>query len=306
MRIDLRQLEMLDAVARLGTLTLAADALHVTQPAISSQMRKLEAQVGMPLFERDGRGVSLTEAGISVAHHARRVGQLLEDIREDLRQFKDVEQGLLRIAVVSTANYFIPEDIAMFRAAHPGVDINLRVANRDEILEILAANETDLAITGQPPDDADLVARPFKDNELVVIAPPDHPLAGRDDIGPSDLAQFSFVVREQGSGTRRVMERAFLEHGLECKPACVLSSNEAVKQAVQAGLGLAVISRQTIDLELETGRLIMLQSGQLALKREWFLVYRSYRRLSPAALRFRDQLMMPSEKYGKSKLQKKM
>ncbi len=291
MRIDLRQLEMLDAVARLGTLTLAADALGVTQPAISSQMRKLEAHAGMALFERDGRGVRLTDAGQSVASHARRVGQVLEDLREDLRQFKDIGQGSLRIAVVSTANYFIPGDIAKFRAAHPGVEINLRVANRDEMLDILAANETDLAIMGQPPDDADLVARPFKDNPLVVIAPADHPLAGRKDVRPADLAKCPFVVREQGSGTRRVMERAFLDHGLECEPACVLSSNEAVKQAVQAGLGLAVISRQTIDLELETGRLTMLQSENLALKRQWFLLYRSYRRLSPAALRFRDQLM---------------
>lgn len=292
MKIDLRQLEMLEAVTRLGTLTLAADELNVTQPAISSQMRNLEDQIGMPLFERDGRRVRLTEAGKSVAHHARRVGQILEDIREDLRQFKDVDQGSLRIAVVSTANYFIPEDIATFRKAYPGVEITLRVANRDEILDIMAANEADLAITGQPPDDADLVARPFKDNPLVVIAPTDHPLAGRQDIQPSDLAKYPFVVRELGSGTRRVMERAFLDHGLECRAECVLSSNEAVKQAVQAGMGLAVISRQTIDLELETGRLTMLQSDDLALKRQWFLLYRNYRRLSPAALQFRDQLMM--------------
>ena len=293
MRIDLRQLEMMDAVAQLGTLTRAADALHVTQPAISSQIRKLEEQVGLPLIEREGRGVRLTESGECVAHHAKRISQILEDLRGDLRQFKSVDKGVLRVAVVSTANYFITEDIARFRTTHPGVEINLRVANRDEILEILAANETDLAITGQPPDDADLVARPFKENPLVVIAPPDHPLIGRVSVGPRDLAQFPFVVREHGSGTRRVMERAFLEHGLECGVACVLSSNEAVKQAVQAGLGLAVISRQTIDLELETGRLMTLQSEQLALERQWFLLYRSYRRLSPTALKFRDQLMVP-------------
>lgn len=294
MRIDLRQLEMIDAVARLGSLTQAAEALHVTQPAISSQIRKLEEQVGLPLIERDGRGIRLTEPGQSVAEHARRAAQLLEDLREDLRQFKSVDKGVLRVAVVSTANYFIPEYIARFRAAHPGVEINLRVANRDEILEILAANESDLAITGQPPDDADLVARPFKENPLVVIAPPGHPLAGRKGVGPRDLVKYPFVAREQGSGTRGVMERAFLEHGLEYSIACVLSSNEAVKQAVQAGLGLAVISRQTIELELETGRLTTLQSDRLSLERQWFLLYRSYRRLSPAALRFRDQLMAPA------------
>jgi molybdate transport repressor ModE-like protein len=291
MRIDLRQLEMLEAIDRLGTLTRAAEHLHVTQPAISSQMRKLEEQVGVPLLEREGRGVRLTDAGQSVAQHARRIGNALDDLREDLRQYKDIDKGLLRVAVVSTANYFIPEDIAVFRAAHPGVEINLSVANRDTILEILELNEADLAITGQPPDDADLIARPFKENPLVVIAPTNHCLAGRSDIGPEDLSRFPFVVRESGSGTRRVMEKAFLDHGLECEVACVLSSNEAVKQAVQAGLGLAVISRQTIDLELETGRLTTLKSDRLSLMRQWFILYRNYRRLSPAALEFRNQLL---------------
>lgn len=294
MRIDLRQLEMIEAIARLGSLTKAADALAVTQPAISIQMRKLEDQVGLALFEREGRGVRLTEAGQDVAHHARRIGNVLDDLKEDLRQFKSIDKGLLRVAVVSTANYFIPRDIAAFREAHPGVEINLRVANRDTILHLLDQNATDLAITGQPPDDADVVARSFKENPLVIIAPPGHELAGRTDIGPADLARFPFVVREPGSGTRAVMERAFRQFGLSCDVACVLSSNEAVKQAVQAGLGLAVISRQTTDLEVETGRLSILHNKSLQLMRRWYVVYRSYRRLSPAALAFRDRLLSES------------
>ncbi|MDR9428247.1 MAG: LysR family transcriptional regulator [Salibaculum sp.] len=291
MRVDLRQLEMLDALATHGSLTKAADAIHVTQPAISSQMRKLEEHVGLPLYERDGRGVRLTEVGDRVVHHARRVGRVMGDLQQDLRHFKNLDRGEVTLAVVSTANHFIPEDIVRFRKAHPGVEINLRVANRDTILEILAANETDLAITGQPPDDADVVARPFKENPLVVIAPPDHAMAGRDEIRPSDIAGEPFVLREYGSGTRRVMERAFLDHGLECKAACVLSSNEAVKQAVQAGLGVAIISRQTVELELETGRLVTLRCYALSLMRHWFVLYRNFRRLSPAALAFRNLLL---------------
>ncbi|CAD0186788.1 HTH-type transcriptional regulator GltC [Ruegeria sp. THAF57] len=291
MRIDLRQLEMFEAIERYGSLTLAAEALNVTQPAISLQMQKLEAQVDLALLERAGRGVKITEAGEEVLHQARRINRVLDDLRENLRHFKGVQKGVLRIAVVSTANYFIPDYLARFRKNHPGVEIDFRVANRDNILEMLASNESDLAITGQPPDDSDLIARRFKDNPLVVIAPPDHPLAGRTDLEPSELAQYPFVVREPGSGTRAAMERAFREHGLECQTSCVLSSNEAVKHAVQAQLGLAVISGQTTELETETQRLTLLDCRKLSLKRTWYVVYRSFRRLPPAAQEFRTQLL---------------
>lgn len=291
MLIDLRQLEMLEAVAQHGSVTLAAKALHVTQPAISIQLRKLETELGLALTERAGRGIRLTEAGQEAVQHAHRIGQAIEDLRENMRQYRGLVRGQLRIAVVSTANYFIAADIARFRKQHPGIDINLRVANRDGILEMIEANESDLAVTGQPPDDSELVARRFKPNPLVVIAPPDHPLAGRTDLTPRDLVEHSFVFREPGSGTRGAMVRAFREHGLECRESCVLSSNEAVKQAVQAGLGLAVISQQTTQLELETNRLTVLPCEGLSLTRQWFLVYRNFRRLPPSALEFRNQLL---------------
>ena len=295
MRIDLRQLEILEAVARSGSLTHAAEALNVTQPAISIQMRKLETEIGISLFEREGRGVQLTEVGEEVLNHAQRINGVLDDLRENIRHFKGVRKGVLRIAVVSTANYFIPGYIAHFRKLHPGVTINLRVANRDNLLGMLASNESDLAITGQPPEDSDLIARPFKENPLVVIAPPDHPLAGKSNITPQDLAKFPFVIRESGSGTRAAMERAFREHGLECQTSCVVSSNEAVKQAVQAQLGLAIISRQTTELETETKRLTILPCDDLSLRRQWYVVYRNFRRLLPTALEFRNQLLSSHE-----------
>lgn len=291
MRIDLRQLEMLTAVAEHGSLTQAAEALHVTQPAISIQLRKLEAELGLALTVRSGRGVRLTEAGQEAVQHARRIERALEDMREDMRQRSGLVRGVLRIAVVSTANYFIAPDIARFRRARPGIEVNLQVANRDGILRMVEENESDLAVTGQPPDDSDLIARGFKPNPLVVIASPDHPLAGRSRLVPNDLVQFPFVFREPGSGTRDATIRAFREHGLECHGSCVLSSNEAVKQAVQAGLGIAVISRQTIQLELEAGRLTVLPCEGLSLMRQWFLVYRSFRNLPPPALEFRNQLL---------------
>ncbi|MGV6847389.1 MAG: LysR family transcriptional regulator [Marinibacterium sp.] len=291
MKLHLRQLEMIEAVAKHGSLTRAAEAMNVTQPAISIQLRKLEAEVGIALLERSGRNVHLTEAGEEVLHHAQRMTRVLDDLKDNLEQFRGVNRGSLRIAVVSTANYFIPSEIAEFRRTHPGVEVNLHVANRDMILGMLESNTADLAITGQPPDDSDLIARPFKENRLVVIAPPDHPLTKQKTVSPVQLAECPFVVREPGSGTRAVMERAFQAHGISCQISCVLSSNEAVKQAVQAGLGLAVISQQTTELEAETGRLAVLDASDLTPVRQWYIVYRNFRRLPPAALEFRNQLL---------------
>jgi len=291
MKVDLRELDMLVAVARHQSLTLAAKALHVTQPAISIQLRKLEAELGVALTERAGRGIRLTKAGEEAVQHAQRIQRAVDDLRENMREHRGLVRGQLRIAVVSTANYFIAKDIAQFRKRHPRIEINLRVANRDGILEMIEANESDIAVTGQPPDDSELVARRFRPNPLVVIAPPDHSLAGRKDLTPEEVASHPFVVREPGSGTRAAMVRAFQEHGLECRESCVLSSNEAIKQAVQAGLGLAIISQETIQLELETGILATLPCDALSLTRQWFLIYRSFRRLPPPALEFRNQLL---------------
>ena len=291
MNIDLRQLEVLQAVAAHGSLTEAAGVLHVTQPAISHQIRKLETELGVALTERAGRRIRLTAAGQEVVQHAARIAQAIDDLRENMRQHSGLVRGQLRIAAVSTANYFITDDIGRFRQRFPAIEIGLQVANRDGILALLDANQSDLAITGQLPEDSDLIARPFKPNPLVVIARPDHPLTGSNVIAPQELVMHPFVFREPGSGTQAAMERAFLEHGLECRPSCVMPTAEAVKQAVQADLGIAVISRQTIQLELETGRLAILPCNALSLTRQWFLVYRSFRRLPPAALEFRNQLL---------------
>ncbi len=291
MRIDLRQLQVLEAVARHGSLTLAARELNVTQPAISIQLRKLEETLGVALTQRAGRGIRLTEAGMETVQHAHRVTQVLDDLQENMRQHRGLVRGELRIAVVSTAHYFIHKDIALFRKRHPQIEVNLQVANRAGVAELMENNESDLAITGQPAQDSDLVARRFKPNPLGVIAPPDHPLAGRTGLTPPDLVAWPFVVREPGSGTRAAMEQAFRAHDLVCQVSCVLPTNEAVKQAVQAGLGLAVISLQTTELEQQAGRLVVLPCTALTLMRQWFLVYRNLRRLPPAAIAFRSQLL---------------
>ncbi len=291
MHIQFRQLEIIRAIAEQGSLTAAADKLGVTQPAISIQLRKLETQLGLALAERSGRHVTLTEAGVELLRHARRLAQGIDDMQDSLEQFRTLDRGHLRLAVVSTANYFIPDQIARFRQDHPGIEINLHVANRNSVFGELEANEADLAITGQPWDDADLVARPFKENPLVVIAPAGHPLANQTNIPVSELSQFPHVVRESGSGTRAAMERAFQSQDIDFSISCVLSSNEAVKQAVQANLGIAVISQQTTEIEQETGRLTILDVQGFPIMRQWYLVYRNFKRLPPAALAFRNQLL---------------
>ena len=291
MHLQFRQLQVFEAIARHKSLTKAADELNVTQPAISIQLQKLEAEVGLSLVERSGRQIALTEAGEELLKHAERMSRDMTDMEESLEQFRGLNSGRLRLAVVSTANYFLATEIAEFRERYPGIEITLQVANRDDVQRALEANEADLAITGRPPEDSDVVARPFMDNPLIVIAAPDHPLAGRKNIAMAELAEYQLVAREEGSGTRAAREKAFADRGLECKVSCVLSSNEAVKQAVQAGLGVATISAQTSQLEIETGRLVSLDIDAFPIMRQWYVVYRSYKRLPPAALAFRNQLL---------------
>ncbi|MDW8370285.1 MAG: LysR family transcriptional regulator [Geminicoccaceae bacterium] len=291
MPTDFRQIRVLEAVARHGSITRAAQELHLTQPAVSMSVRHLEESLGLPLVERVGRRIVLTPVGQELADHARRIVQASADLDAAVEQIRGLDRGVLRLAVVSTANYFLAPILAAFRRLHPGIGVALHVANRDSVLAALEAGESDLAVTGQPPEDAELVAQRFKDNPLVVIAPPGHPLLAQAPIPVARLVEEPLVVREQGSGTRAAMERLFAAHGLAYEASCVFASNEAVKQAVQAGLGLGVISAQTIELELATGRLTVLPVETFPILRVWYLLYRAHRRLPPAAQAFRRILL---------------
>jgi DNA-binding transcriptional LysR family regulator len=275
MHITLRQLQIFEAVARHSSISRAAGELHVTQPAVSMQMKQLEEQIGKRLF--------LTEAGHELRMHAQRIALQTQELKTAMDQFRDLQRGFLRLAVVSTANYFLPPLIATLSDRHPGMRIALQVANREDVLAALADNRTDLAITGQPPESADLIALPFKDNPLVVIAAPTHPLTKLTRIALKKLARETFVVREPGSGTRAVIERQFAEMGIAYSPGCEFNTNEAIKQAVQAGLGIAVVSQQTIELELETRRLAVLPVEGFPIVRRWYVVHRRDKRLSAAA-----------------------
>jgi DNA-binding transcriptional LysR family regulator len=291
MHITLRQLRIFEAVARHSSISRAANELHLTQPAVSMQMKQLEEQIGLPLLEQIGKRLFLTEAGLELRVHAQRFAAQTHDLKIAMDQFRGLQRGFLGLAVVSTANYFLPPLIANLSARHPGMRISLQVGNRESVLAALAENRTDIAITGLPPEDADLVAVPFKDNPLVVIAAPKHRLANVGPISMQHLARETFVAREPGSGTRAVIERHFAAKGVDYSPGCEFNTNEAIKQAVQAGLGLGVVSQQTIDIELETRRLVVLPVEGFPIMRRWYIVHRRDKRPSAAAAAFMELLL---------------
>ena len=288
MHVSLRQLRVFEAVARHNSYTRAAEELHLSQPAVSMQVRQLEDEIGLSLFERLGKQVVLTEAGREVFHYSRAIGQSLREMEEVLESLKGVSRGSLRIAVASTVNYFAPRLMAIFQQRHPGIGLRLDVTNRESLVQMLDSNSVDLVLMGVPPRNVEVEAEAFMDNPLVVIAPPDHPLAGERAIPLARLAEETFVMREEGSGTRQAMERFFSERGQTIRHGMQMTRNEAVKQAVRSGLGLSVVSLHTIELELETRRLVTLDVEGFPDRRQWYLVYRRGKRLSPAAGAFRE------------------
>ena len=283
---SVRQLQIFDAAARALSFSRAAEALHLTQPAVSMQIRQLEHFAGVPLFERTGRRLHLTGAGEELVQHARAVLRALEVADEAFAAMKGLRGGRVKLAVVSTAKYLAPRLIARFREAHPGVQVRLQVENRESVVRMLAANEVDLALMGRPPGELDLEATAFADHPHVVIAPPDHPFAGRRRVELDALGAEVFLVREAGSGTRTAMERFFEERKIPLRVGMEMPSNETIKQAVMAGLGLSFISLHTIALELSAGALAIVNAPGLPVVRKWYVLHRAEKRLSPAGEAF--------------------
>jgi DNA-binding transcriptional LysR family regulator len=291
MHITLRQLRIFEAVARQGSVSRAAAELNLTQPAVSMQLKQLEDQIGLKLVEQIGKRMCLTEAGQELRGHAGRMAAQTSELKAAMDQFRGLERGVLRLAVVSTANYFLPPRIAEFTTRYPGVRVTLRVDNRDAVLAALTDNLADLAVTGRPPSDAQVSAQYFADNPLVVIAPPGHRLAKAASVRLEEFGDEVILLRELGSGTRAAVDRHFSAHNVRYQPGCELSSNEAIKQAVQAGLGLGVVPAQTVELEIETRRLVLLPVTGFPVVRQWFIVHRSDGKLSAASQEFRNLLL---------------
>ncbi len=289
--LSLRQLQVFESVARHLNHSRAAAELFLSQPAVSMQIKQAEQTIGMPLFEQAGKQIFLTEAGRELLHYARSILSLMQEMELVFGEMKGLEHGHLSIAVVSTANYFMPKLLAQFIQAHPKIKVSLSVANRDAVLKQLAENAADLAIMGQPPEGADMVAEPFMQNPLVVIAAPAHPLACISNIQPHQLVNETFLLREQGSGTRGVVERFFSSHTLPLPAHMAMDTNEAIKQSVQAGIGIGIISSHGIELELETQRLKILDVAHFPIVRHWYIVHRREKRASVAAQEFESFLL---------------
>jgi DNA-binding transcriptional LysR family regulator len=291
LNITFRQLSVFATVARHLNYTRAAEELFLTQPAVSMQVKQLETQLGVRLFEQLGKRVFLTEVGREVYAYSRSITQQLDELGTVLNRMKGVGGGKLKISVATTANYFIPTLLGIFTRRIPDVTVILDVTNRETLLHQLDENLVDLVVMGQPPPEMDLEAGTFMDNPLVIVAPPDHVLANQKHVPLKRLQNEVFLVREQGSGTRIAMERFFAERHIRLTTGMEAGSNEAIKQSVQAGLGLGLLSQDTLEQELSLKRLAVLDVAKLPIMRHWYIVHRKGKRLSPVAHSFKEFML---------------
>ncbi len=269
----------------------------MSQPAVSMQIKQLESSVGLPLFEKMGKSIYLTDAGVHMYDYGRSITGLLDEADAVFEAMKGVESGRLIISVATTASHFATRLLAEFTKRHAGITISLDITNRESLQRQLDNNEPDLVIMGQPPEGVEVEADAFMDNPLVMIAPAGHALGGRENIMLSELKSESFVVREKGSGTRSAIERFFSRHEIEFRTGIVMTSNEAIKQAVEAGLGLGIVSIHTLELVLETNRLQILDVHDFPIDRHWYVIQRKGKRLSPAARAFKQFVLEQAKEF---------
>ena len=297
MNITFRQLRLFLATAETGSVSAAARAMHVTQPTASMQLREITESVGLPLYDIIGRQLHLTDAGRQLARTARSIVGEWEAFEQSIHAMRGLTQGRLRVAVVSTAKYFIPRLLGSFCEQHPDIDISLEVLNRDGVVQRLRENRDDLYVMTTPPADMALEDQVFLSNPLVLIAPQGHALATRKRVALSALQGERFLLRETGSGTRLATDRFFQAQGFEPASRLELGSNEAIKEAVAGHLGVAVISRHAVKAE-DLGRdLCLLPVTGLPIRSQWHVVYPRAKQLSPIARVFREHLLEEARRW---------
>ena len=290
------QLRVFLAVARHGSYSRAAEELLLTQPAVSAQVRELERALDATFFERVGRTIVLTEAGKELLAYAERICALIDEARLAMEELDGLKRGRIAVAAVSTAGaYVLPLLLGEFQKRYPGISMNLEVTNRALVRDRLLHNEVDLVVMGRPPEEAPHVAEPFLSDELVVVAAPSHPLARVKRIPVDRLAREVFIAREVGSGTRLNADEFFRQQGVKLRVGLELGDNSAVKEAVAAGLGIALLSRHVLRMELALKRLVVLDVQGLPLRRQWFVVHREDKHLSRAAIAFKAFLLTSAE-----------
>lgn len=286
-KVTLRQLQIFLVAAELHSFQRAAEALQLTPPAVSMQMGRLGEELGASLFEKKGRQVVLTPAGEALLPYARRITQVLREASDAIGDLQGMSRRSLTVAMVTTSRNFGPQLVARFQAEHPETRLDIRIGNRRDVIELLENNEADLALMGRVPGRVEVEATPFADHPYVVIAAPGHPLTQCRNIAPAQLAEETFLARESGSGTRIVMEHFFADHGMGMPRLQEMASNENIKQAVMAQMGLAVISRHTLHLELLAGKLVELDVEGMPEMRSWRVVHLRDKVLNPPAIQFK-------------------
>ena len=291
-----RQLKTFEAVSRLLSYTRAAEELHLSQPAISMQIKQIEEHARIRLFEQIGKKTFLTEAGAEVRRLALTMLSQVKDCDDTLARLRGATGGHLEVIVVSTAKYFAPQLLSAFSKSHEGITIKLSVNNREQVIQQLSENRGDIAIMGRPPRGLDAMASAFAKHPHGIIAPPGHPMAKKKRINLKSLSGENFLIRESGSGTRTSMERVFADRGVKVASSMELASNETIKQAVMAGLGLSYLSLHTVGLELAAGKLVRLDVIGTPVIREWYVIQRKGKVLSPLAEKFREFLIAKGAK----------
>ena len=287
----LKQIQTFMEVARQRSVSKAAERLFVTQPAVSMQIRQLEDAFGLALVEPMGRNIKLTDAGeVFLTHATSAMGQF-RDLEALMAEHIGLKQGRIDLAVVTTSKYFIPMLLVRFNRLHPGIDVRLNIDNRENVLGLLSRFEVDLVVMGRAPSHLDCEATAFATNPLAMVAPPDHPLARRRQLPFSALGEHGFLVREEGSGTRAAMQRLFDENHTPLKVVMELPSNETIKQAVMAGMGLSFLSMRTVRHELASGHLALLEVQGLPQINHWYVTHLRSKKLSPAAKAFKAFLI---------------
>ncbi len=296
MHLTLQQLRLFEAVARLGSYTQAAKELFITQPAVSIQIKRLEDQAGLPLFEHVGKKTFPTTAGKMMYDASLDILNRVEDLKISIEELKGTVKGTLQMSVVTTSKYFIPNLLGAFLQQYPDVEPKLKFTNRARVIERLMNNDDDFVVMGQAPEDNKLESYPFLNNIIGIVAPADHPLTNKKNITIEELAKQRFLIREIGSGTRYVFDQLLEKHGVKIEPYMELGSSEAIKHAVMAGLGIAVLSLHSVQLERDVKKLTVLDVEGFPLKRRWYAVHLKGRKLSLVARTFLDFILEESHR----------
>ncbi len=295
--VTFKQLRALAAVVRTGSVTAAAQKLNVSPPAVTLQMQLLQDQAGLPLVERTPAGTTATDAGAEILRAVEQIETILADCSAALASIAGTKRGTVSVGVVSTAKYFAPKMLGAFAKTHPGIDLRITIGNRAEMVAGLTSYEIDLAVMGRPPEDLDVELDIIGEHPHVIIAATDHKLVNKPNIPARLLESETFLVREQGSGTRALMERFFAKAGITPRTGMTIASNETIKQSVIAGLGIAFISGHTIDSALATNSLAILDIEDLPIIRQWCIVHLRQRRLMPAVATIRTFFATEGPKY---------